>query len=122
MQLGKPYRQRQAIRLRVRDEVIMVREDCPGFEVPARLLGRAEQCRFKAVESVRTGKEMLLLISAGSNDMGSLFTDAVQRRVRPIARQRRRGRLWRRGYGRIEELLELHKPIVGEMKHALDNA
>src|SRR4051812_17798745 len=85
---------------RVADEVVMVRENRPGLELPAERLRLREELRLEKVQAVGPAEIMDLLVGAGRDDVGALLAESVQWGVRPVAvggrtdlrRQVRRGR------------------------------
>ena len=56
------------------NEMIMVGEDCPSFEVPAEIRGQFEKAALENIEAFRRMEMMCSLVSAGGDEIGAGLT------------------------------------------------
>jgi hypothetical protein len=64
-------------------EMIMIGEDRPCFELPAKLCGYFQQAPVEDSETVRATKMMLFKKGAGGEKIGATGSELMHGRVRP---------------------------------------
>ena len=84
MQLSQQILQGRRAGLRVRDEVVVVGEHRPGFQLPAPCLELRQQLRFQVIEAFGSLEEVGLVRGGGGDEVRPLGAATMQRRVRPI--------------------------------------
>ena len=80
--LGKAFRM-LLVSGRMRDEMVVVGKDGPGFEPPAVLCRDLQQPSMKHGEPLCSLKMMKLSIGSRCDEVGTLSVETVGRRVRP---------------------------------------
>jgi hypothetical protein len=65
------------------DEVVMVGEDGPGFQMPAEIGGEFEQAALEDIEALWGVEEVGFLVSAGGDEVGAGGAETVGGGVRP---------------------------------------
>ena len=68
---------------RVTNEVIVVREHGPSFELPAEVASHGEQTAMQNCQAICTAKVMCLQVSAGGDEVRAALGELMQRGVRP---------------------------------------
>ena len=67
----------------MRDEMVVIGEDRPGFKLPTEIARNGEQAPVQHAQPIRAAKVMLLVIGAGGEEVGSAVRETMQRSVGP---------------------------------------
>jgi hypothetical protein len=94
----------------VRDEMVMVRENGPSFQLPAEIARNGQQTAMQYPQAVRATEVMSPLIGAGGNEVSSTHRKLMRGCVRP-----RRAGLWH-----AESMTKAHARVESNERAAED--
>jgi hypothetical protein len=84
MQFSKKSAEREGICRRCGDEMVMIREHCPGMKYPAKLSGAGEKRFDKVVAPLRSVEMGLFPVSAGRYYVSARLEESMLRSMRPV--------------------------------------